>query len=246
MDDTFLGYVLLSELQSMMDQFAEVTLAAPEGKAALVFPMLVAECLACREPGLINTGIDFLVVDAAWSDAQVLQEALSVGQDPDCRGKVRGLLQDANMGASKAPAVLTGTGCCCPLHAGVRGSPRSGSSWWLCVLNKSHAAVCLQVLTAMESKFKNSKYSMVQARGVLTFDTESVPVQQFQARCADHVLQAARHPVAKVGSQSPGPALVKPMQLRGATMPCAAGVWWERGLKLRFLGSQPWMLMSLH
>lgn len=89
-DDTFLGYVRLSELQSMMDQFAEITLSAPDSKAARVFPMLVAECLACREPGLINTGIDFLAFDAAWNDSQVLQEALSVGQDPDCRGKVCG------------------------------------------------------------------------------------------------------------------------------------------------------------
>ena len=64
--------------------------------------------------------------------------------------------------------------------------------------------VCMQVLTAMEVKFKNGKYSMMQVRGVLTFDTESVPVQQFQARCADHILQAARHPVGKAGSQSPG------------------------------------------
>ena len=88
MDDTFLGYVRLSELQSVMDQFAEVTLNAPDSRAARMFPMLVAECLACREPGLINTGIDFLAFDAAWSNGQVLQEALSVGQDPDCRGKV--------------------------------------------------------------------------------------------------------------------------------------------------------------
>ena len=88
MDDTFLGYVRLSELQSVMDQFAEATLNAPGSRAARVFPMLVAECLACREPGLINTGIDFLAFDAAWNDAQVVQEALSVGQDPDCRGKV--------------------------------------------------------------------------------------------------------------------------------------------------------------
>lgn len=90
MDDTFLGYVRLSELQSAMDQFAEVTLSAADSKAAAVFSMMVAECLACREPGLINTGIDFLAFDAAWNDAQVLQEALSVGQDPDCRGKVGG------------------------------------------------------------------------------------------------------------------------------------------------------------
>ena len=88
-DDTFLGYVRLSELVSLMDQFAEVRLSAQACKAARVFPMLVAECLACREPGLINTGIDFLAFDAAWNDRQVLQEALSVGQDPDCRGKVR-------------------------------------------------------------------------------------------------------------------------------------------------------------
>lgn len=87
-DDTFLGYVRLSELQSVMDQFAEVTLNAPDSKAAHAFPMLVGECLACREPGLINTGIDFLAFEAAWNDTQVVQEALSVGQDPDCRGKV--------------------------------------------------------------------------------------------------------------------------------------------------------------
>lgn len=87
-DDTFLGYVHLSELQSMMDQFAEVAASAGDSKCAAVFPMLVAECLACREPGLINTGVDFLAFEAAWNNTQVLQEALSVGQDPDCRGKV--------------------------------------------------------------------------------------------------------------------------------------------------------------
>lgn len=55
----------------------------------------------------------------------------------------------------------------------------------------------MQVLTAMEGKFKNSKYSMRHVKGVLTFDTESVPVQQFQARCADLILQSARHPLSK-------------------------------------------------
>ena len=96
----------------------------------------------------------------------------------------------------------------------------------------------------MESKFKNSKYSMMQARGVLTFDTESVPVQQFQARCADHILQAARHPVAKVGCQSPGPAQIKRARLMSAARPCAAGVSWERELHL--LENQSWMPINLH
>ena len=50
----------------------------------------------------------------------------------------------------------------------------------------------------MEAKFKNSKYSTLHVKGVLTFDTESVPVQQFQARCADHILQSTRHPLSKV------------------------------------------------
>ena len=44
--------------------------------------------------------------------------------------------------------------------------------------------LCWQVLTAMEMKFKNGKYSTLHVKGVLNFDTESVPVQQFQARCA--------------------------------------------------------------
>ena len=52
----------------------------------------------------------------------------------------------------------------------------------------------------MEAKFKNNKYSMLHVKGVLTFDTESVPVQQFQARCADHILQSARHPLSKVST----------------------------------------------
>ncbi len=55
-----------------------------------------------------------------------------------------------------------------------------------------------QVLTAMEAKFKNSKYGSLHVKGVLGFDTESVPVQQFQARCADHILQSTRHPLSKV------------------------------------------------
>lgn len=50
----------------------------------------------------------------------------------------------------------------------------------------------------MEAKFKNSKYSSLHVKGVLGFDTESVPVQQFQARCADHILQSTRHPLSKV------------------------------------------------
>ncbi len=40
----------------------------------------------------------------------------------------------------------------------------------------------------MEAKFKDKCYTAAQARKVLTFETESVPVQQFQARCADHIL----------------------------------------------------------
>ena len=101
-----------------------------------------------------------------------------------------------------------------------------------CVPCNSHSMVCLQVLTAMEAKFKNSKYSMMQARGVLTFDTESVPVQQFQARCADHILQAARHPVAKVGSQSPDSIQVNVCSYGAPPRPCAAAVYCERELCL--------------
>ncbi len=40
----------------------------------------------------------------------------------------------------------------------------------------------------MEAKFEKAQYSAEQARAVLTFETESVPLQQFQARCAEHVL----------------------------------------------------------
>lgn len=137
-DDTFLGYVRLSELQSVMDQFAEVTLNAPDSKAARVFPMLVAECLACREPGLINTGIDFLAFDAAWNDGQVVQEALSVGQDPDCRGKVSVSIKHLLLSIKMKPAVCMT--CCSLWHlsAEARSAFVSVSSKCMCCCDSGH------------------------------------------------------------------------------------------------------------
>lgn len=40
----------------------------------------------------------------------------------------------------------------------------------------------------IEAKFEERGYSAAQAHAVLAFDTESVPLQMAQARCADQVL----------------------------------------------------------
>ncbi|CAL8468683.1 g8223 [Coccomyxa elongata] len=130
-DDTHLGYIKLIELEELLESFQEAAQRCPGSCAAEAFPALVAECFACRVPHIVDMGVEMLPSETAWSCSRVLREALSVGQDPDCRG---------------------------------------------------------QVLVAIEKKFKEKAYTAAQARAVLTFDTESVPVQQFQARCADHIL----------------------------------------------------------
>jgi hypothetical protein len=50
---------------------------------------------------------------------------------------------------------------------------------------------CAQVLRVMEARFEARDYGAAHARGVLSFDTESVPLQQFQARAAQHLLANA-------------------------------------------------------
>lgn len=63
---------------------------------------------------------------------------------------------------------------------------RLTDAWLHICLSKN--VIVPQVLLTMETKFKDKCYIAAQARKVLTFETESVPVQQFQARCADHIL----------------------------------------------------------
>lgn len=92
MDDTFLGHISFKELQSVLAEFSAASEASPVSAAAATFAALVAECLACREAEIVALGVQHLASEAAWSCPRALQEALSVGQDPDCRGKVAFLL----------------------------------------------------------------------------------------------------------------------------------------------------------
>ncbi|EIE22354.1 hypothetical protein COCSUDRAFT_66578 [Coccomyxa subellipsoidea C-169] len=142
-DDTNLGYIKPKELQELLGSMREAAESCPGGCAAEAFPALVAECFACRVPHIVDMGVDMLPSEAAWGCPRVMREALSVGQDPDCRG---------------------------------------------------------QVLVAIERKFKERAYAAAQARAVLSYDTESVPVQQFQARCADLLLFAPNLQLSKARS----------------------------------------------
>ncbi len=58
------------------------------------------------------------------------------------------------------------------------------------------------MLVAIERKFKERAYAAAQARAVLSYDTESVPVQQFQARCADLLLFAPNLQLSKARSRA--------------------------------------------
>jgi hypothetical protein len=70
----------------------------------------------------------------------------------------------------------------------------------LCDGRSKSTALCEQVLVVIEKKFKERAYTAAQARAVLSYDTESVPVQQFQARCADHLLFTANLQLTKARS----------------------------------------------
>jgi hypothetical protein len=91
-DDTFLGYISAKELQGLLAEFGAASERSPISCATSAFAALVAECLACHDAKIVALGVEHLASDAAWNNARVLQEALSVGQDPDCRGKVPSLL----------------------------------------------------------------------------------------------------------------------------------------------------------
>lgn len=87
-DDTHLGYMALAELRALLGEFRAEAERSSAGCAAETFPALVAECFACRVPVIVDVGVDALASEAAWACGCVLREALSAGQDPDCRGQV--------------------------------------------------------------------------------------------------------------------------------------------------------------
>lgn len=49
--------------------------------------------------------------------------------------------------------------------------------------------LCLQILVVLEEKVRSQKYEAGHVRTVLSFETESVPVQQFQASIAQRVIE---------------------------------------------------------
>jgi hypothetical protein len=101
-DDAYLGYVGVPELLALLGESLAAA-SAPNGAATAplgVYRALVAECLACRAPGIVDVGLAQLALaPEAWTCPRVLAEALAVGQDPDCRGQARpaGAPQQAHM-----------------------------------------------------------------------------------------------------------------------------------------------------
>ncbi|KAK9829695.1 hypothetical protein WJX72_007404 [[Myrmecia] bisecta] len=133
-DDTYLGYVSLADLQSYLGDLVGRSLARGSQQAHIFFA-IVAECLACRSPDIVRVGVHSMSKHkAAWEHPRVILEALSVAQDPDCRGTV------------------------------------------LCVI---------------ENRFRNCEYTAQQAKAVLSFETESVPVQQCQVKVAQLILEGS-------------------------------------------------------
>ena len=101
-DDAYLGYIGVPELLALLGESLAAASALDGGATAPlgVYRALVAECLACRAPGIVDVGLAQLALaPEAWTCPRVLAEALAVGQDPDCRGQARpaGAPQQAHM-----------------------------------------------------------------------------------------------------------------------------------------------------
>ena len=91
-DDSYLGYISVPELLGLLSEALAASASSGGAAAAAlaVYRALVAECLACRAPAIVDVGLAQLALaDEAWTCPRVVQEALSVGQDPDCRGQAR-------------------------------------------------------------------------------------------------------------------------------------------------------------
>lgn len=91
-DDAYLGYISVPELLGLLSEAlaASATSGGAAAAALAAYRALVAECLACRAPAIVDVGLAQLALaDEAWTCPRVVQEALSVGQDPDCRGQAR-------------------------------------------------------------------------------------------------------------------------------------------------------------
>ena len=93
-DDTYLGYISQAELDSALlalqpsaNQFRIEATSKPgvscSSSSAGIYKQLVAECLACRKPGIVEAALASLeAADALLllSDADVLRECLGVGE----------------------------------------------------------------------------------------------------------------------------------------------------------------------
>ncbi len=120
MDDTYLGYIGLPELRGLLAG-ASPGNAGRAGCAGAVFAELVAECLACRAPEIVDLGCGFLAEADAWASARCLHEAMSVGQDPDCRGNVRALCPFTPFRRENHDACMLGSPAVACMHACVPG-----------------------------------------------------------------------------------------------------------------------------
>jgi len=105
-DDTHLGYMALAELRALLGEFRAEAERSSGGCAAAAFPALVAECFACRVPVIVDVGVEALASEAAWACACVLREALSAGQDPDCRGQVPCFLRSSSFSPQSSGRAL--------------------------------------------------------------------------------------------------------------------------------------------
>ncbi|KAK9840929.1 hypothetical protein WJX81_000905 [Elliptochloris bilobata] len=187
-DDAYLGYISIPELLALLGEAlaGSAGSGAPAAAALAVYRSLVAECLACRAPAIVDVGLAQLALaDEAWTCPRVLEEALSVGQDPDCRG---------------------------------------------------------QVLKIVEAQFQKKHYTPEQAAAVLNFDTESVPLQQEQARIAEIMLSNGSHGLCKPQDKYVGVlnlALRVRSDLSGCLSngACAFNLWSTAMLALRKTGS---------
>lgn len=177
-DDVYLGYLHASELHAALEELMPGGGSRPVQDSLPLYCQIIAECLACRRPGIVSAALQSVQGSAecnkVLADANVLRECLGVGEDPDSRANV---------------------------------------------------------LIMLEAVFEAS-FSHKTALQVLLFSTESVPVQQSQARIADKLLCGA---YAKCTDGEQEQLLNKALKIRADLHGCLSSgrthIFWAAGLK---------------
>lgn len=87
-DDVYLGYLHASELHAALEELMPGGGSRPVQDSLPLYCQIIAECLACRRPGIVSAALQSVQGSAecnkVLADANVLRECLGVGEVTAC------------------------------------------------------------------------------------------------------------------------------------------------------------------